>query len=100
MKLQIILVGLCILISSCATTLTKSAQQIAPADEKSVASCKIVGDVQGSSGWGNAAASVGMQNATNETLERAAELGATHIVWVNVTGAYVSTAHGRAYRCN
>jgi hypothetical protein len=64
-----------------------------------VAGCTFLGQVQGSSGWGNLAASQGMENARNEAQEQAAELGATHVVWSNVSGGYSPYATGRAYRC-
>lgn len=61
--------------------------------------CKFVADVQGSSGWGNIAASAGMQNAKNEAREQAAEMGATHIIWTGVAGGYSPYATGKAYIC-
>jgi hypothetical protein len=64
-----------------------------------VTSCKYVGEVQGSSGWGNLAASAGMENAKNEARENAAKLGATHIVWGNIAGGYSPYVSGKAYKC-
>lgn len=90
---------MCFSLSSCATTLGPAARGITAADDKMVAGCKFVGDVQGSSGWGNLAASTGMENSKNEALEKAATVGATHIVWANVQGGFSPFAHGKAYRC-
>jgi hypothetical protein len=90
----------CVSLSSCATTLSTAARGIVPADDKMVADCKFVGDVQGSSGFGNVAASVGMENAKNEALEKAAKLGATHVVFVTVSGGYSPYATGKAYKCS
>lgn len=90
---------LCSVLSSCATTLSSTGRSIAAADDKMVAGCKFVGDVQGSSGWGGLAASTGMENSKNEALESAGTLGATHVVWVNVQGGYIPFAHGKAYKC-
>ncbi|MCI0557757.1 MAG: DUF4156 domain-containing protein [Nitrososphaera sp.] len=86
--------------SGCATTPSPAAARIQPADQSTVVGCTFVGDVSGSSGWGNIAASQGMQNAKNEGLEQASAMGATHVVWVNIAGGYSPYANGKAYRCN
>lgn len=83
----------------CATTLSPSATKILDADAKMVDGCTYVGDVHGSSGWGNLAASTGIQNAKNEAVEKAAALGATHILWTNISGGYSPYVSGCAYRC-
>lgn len=86
--------------SGCATRMSASAAAVQGADEGQVAGCKFLGEVQGSSGWGNIAASKGMDNARNEAQEKAAKLGATHIVWMNISGGYSPFAIGRAYDCS
>ena len=85
--------------SGCATTLSSSAKRILDADAKMVEGCTYVGDVHGSSGWGNLAASTGIQNAKNKAVERAAALGATHILWIDISGGYSPYVSGRAYKC-
>ena len=85
--------------SGCVTTLTPAARQIHSSDERMVANCEFLGEVQGSSGFGNLAATQGMQNARNEAMEQAAQLGATNIVWTNIAGGFSPYATGRAYRC-
>ena len=92
-------ISVCLLASGCATRLSTEARQVQAADERMVANCTFLGEVQGSSGWGNLAASKGMQNARNEAQEGAAELGATHIVWMNIAGGYSPFAIGKAYKC-
>lgn len=87
-------------LTGCATHLSAPAQKIQAADEKMVENCQFLGMVNGTSAFGNLTAKTGMQNASNEALERAVGLGATHIVWVNITGAYSCSAVGRAYQCN
>jgi hypothetical protein len=72
---------------------------VADADENMVIGCKFVGQVQGSSGWGGLAASTGMENAKNEAREKAAQLGATHIVWQAISGNYTPYVTGHAYSC-
>ena len=64
-----------------------------------VISCKYVGEVQGSSGWGNLAASAGMENVKNEARENGAKLGATHVVWNNIAGGYSPYVSAKAYKC-
>lgn len=64
-----------------------------------VSSCKYLGEVQGSSGWGNLAASAGMENAKTEARENAARLGATHILWNAIAGGYAPYVSGKAYKC-
>lgn len=83
----------------CATTKSAMAAKVLQADERMVSNCKYLGDVTGTSGWGNLAASTGINNAKNEALEQAARLGATHVVWTQVFGGYCSFVNGRAYRC-
>ncbi len=86
-------------LSGCATTPSPRALSIQDADYRKVENCQFIGDVHGSSGWGNLAASTGIQNAKNEAREQAAAMGATHIVWVQVAGGYSPYAVGKAYRC-
>jgi len=86
--------------AGCATTPSVEAAKVADADERSVGDCRFVGEVQGSSGWGNVAASTGMENAKNEARAKAAKLGATNIVWHSVSGGYSPYATGRAYACH
>lgn len=88
------------LLAGCATGLSRQAQAVQAADERMVSKCTFLGEVQGSSGWGNLAASAGMQNARNEAQEKAAQIGATHIVWMNIAGGFSPFAVGRAYKCS
>ena len=88
------------LLASCATMLSERAAKIADTDEASVAGCEFVGQIKGSSGWGNLAASTGMENARNEARVNAAKLGATDIVWRSVSVGYSPYVSGTAYVCN
>lgn len=93
------LIILTLIISGCATSRSVGASRIQEADSATVSGCKYLGEVHGSSGWGNLAASVGMENAKNEAWERASELGATHIVWNQIMGGYSPSVSGKAYLC-
>ena len=86
-------------VSGCAVAPSTAASHVLEADAQMVVSCKFVGEVQGSSGWGNLAASAGMNNAKNEARDNAAKLGATHIVWDNIAGGYSPYVSGKAYKC-
>lgn len=88
------------LLSGCAVAPSAAAAGVHEADASMVASCQYVGEVQGSSGWGNLAASAGMENAKNEARERASKLGATHVVWNNIAGGYSPYVSGKAYKCS
>jgi hypothetical protein len=88
-----------ILLCGCATRLPSSAFNIREADEKMICNCKYLGDVHGSSGWGNLAASTGIQNAKIEALKMASQLGATHVQWTSISGGYSPYVNGRAYMC-
>jgi hypothetical protein len=88
------------LLTGCATVLTARAAKIADTDEASVAGCEFVGQVKGTSGWGNLAASTGMEKARNEARVNAAKLGATDIVWRSASVDYSPYVSGTAYVCN
>lgn len=92
-------VGAILILIGCATTLSKSAAEVKDADMKMVETCQFLGDVHGSSGWGNLAASTGMQNAKNEAREKAASMEASHIVWTGIAGGYSPYISGKAYLC-
>ena len=98
MKFILLVVAL-LLMAGCTTSLSTRAMKVQDADITIMERCKFVGDVQGSSGWGNLAASAGMQNAKNEAREQAAEMGATHVIWSGVAGGYSPYATGKAYMC-
>ena len=91
---------MCLALSGCATTLSSQAMRIHDADSNMIRNCKYIGEVHGSSGWGNIAASTGIQNAKNEAREQASAMGATHIVWTNISGGYSPFVSGKAYSCN
>lgn len=87
------------LLNGCAVAPSAAATHVQEANAQMIASCQYLAEVQGSSGWGNLAASAGMENAKNEAKESAAKLGATHIVWNTVAGGYAPYVSGKAYKC-
>jgi len=100
-KSACILAGLITLegINGCAVAPSAAAARVQEADAQMVSSCKYLGEVQGSSGWGNLAASAGMENAKTEARENAAKLGASHILWNAIAGGYAPYVSGKAYKC-
>ncbi len=84
----------------CASSPSEEVSMIKDANEKMVAECQYLGDVQGSSGFGGLMASQGIINSKIEAREAAAKLNATHIVWRTVSGGYVPHADGSAYSCS
>lgn len=87
-------------ITGCATSRSAEAIRVQEADNAMVANCIFLGEVEAKSGWGGIfGASTGRENAKNEALEKAVQLGATHVVWTDVGGFFVPSATGRAYRC-
>lgn len=98
-KLFMVFGVITMVVSACATTPSPKANTVQDADQQSVVNCKFVGSVSGTSGWGNIAASAGINNAKNEAREQAAQLNATHIVWLSVAGGYGPAVSGNAYIC-
>lgn len=87
-------------LSACAVAPSSAANSVRDADAKMVETCRYVGEVDGSSGWGGLAASAGMENAKNAAREQAAtKLGATHIVWNSINGGMAPSVSGKAYKC-
>ena len=86
------------MLNGCATTLSQSAANVKDADMKMTENCKFLGEVCGSSTWGGIEARV--EAAKNEVREKAASLGATHIVWqgISSSGAQIVVS-GKAYLC-
>jgi len=98
--LLIVLMSTLSSINGCATSRSAGAIRVQEADKTAVANCSYLGEVEGASGWGGfLGASTGKENAKNEALEKAVQLGATHVVWTDVGGFFVPSATGRAYKC-
>lgn len=73
---------------------------VKPATPERVKACEYLDDIIGTSGWYGVFATQGAENARAETINKAASIGATHIVWHASTVGYGSTSVGaKAYRC-
>lgn len=75
--------------------------QVRDADDRMVANCEYLQDVQGTSGWGGAwGAGAGINGAKKSARKKAAQLGATHVVWGQITSKGTTHIQARAYRCS
>jgi hypothetical protein len=90
-----------VIVTGCSSTATPAASRITETDERGVEQCTFVALVNGSSMLGGAMQGRARENAKTDALNDAAEKGATHIVWVDVTSTVSNgaSAQGRAYRC-
>lgn len=80
---------------------TPPAATVAEADARMVANCRFLGSVRGSFGWGNVLFN-GNARAMRDALKKARDLGATHIVWdqVSTDAAGFNHASGKTYFCD
>lgn len=91
-------------LSGCATpsvAYTESKKStVQPATPERVKTCEYLDDIIGTSGWYGVFATQGVENARAETMTKAANMGATHIVWQSNAVNYGSTSvAGKVYRC-
>lgn len=91
-----------LLLAACVSTQPVSrSPAVTPATAEQVAGCQYVDDLVGVSGMYGVFADKGIENARKKALEKAASLGATHVVWADANTGYGSTsAAGKAYRCS
>lgn len=62
--------------------------------------CEFLATMTGTSGWGGSAGnSMGINNARNEVLDRAAGMDATHVVWLEGNASWATTVTGEAWKC-
>lgn len=97
--MRTLLPAVLLVLVGCATTLSAKGRTIQETDPAHVSSCAPLGLVSGSSSQGNLLASAGMRNAQNEAIEKAADRGATHVVWQQIAAGYSPSASAMAYRC-
>ena len=71
---------LLVLLSGCATTMSQEASKIQIISIQDAKELHFIANVQGSSTLTGMARKTGYQNALNEVLENAAELGAKYVV--------------------
>lgn len=73
---------------------------VKPATDEQVKSCEYLDDIIGTSSYYGVFATKGIKNSKEEVINKAADIGATHIVWKSNSLTYGSTSiTGMAYRC-
>ena len=77
---------LLVLLSGCATTMSQQASKIQIISIQDAKELHFIANVQGSSTLTGVARKTGYQNALNEVLENAAELGAKYVVLAHNSG--------------
>lgn len=88
------------LIGCAATPVTDAGGRVQDLDPRSAIHCQYLGDVSESEYSGMLFASRGLEGARAKVRNRAAEMGATHVVWGSIAaGGAVQTASAKAYRC-
>ena len=77
-----------------------SGDPVRVADAASVAPCKYLDTVYGTSSWYGVFAEKGVENARVSAFEKARSLGATHVVWEPIPQSYGSSqVAAKVYRC-
>src|SRR5512139_4105623 len=92
---------LLLVVSGCAS-ISPAASKIKESGKDSVSGCKYLGEVTGTSKVGSESAVLyhtGKDNAKKDALEKAAQLGGTHIVWRPLIDARPIVAVGEVYQC-
>jgi hypothetical protein len=75
---------------------------IQQATNQEISDCIFTGEVIGSSGFGKNTKTIWKDKAKHKALKRAAELNATHIVWIDGSTGYGSGRYvsGKTFICN
>jgi hypothetical protein len=85
-----------------AATASEDIENIQQVASSKVRSCEFLADIQGFSGWGEPAMGIWKNKAKYKALQQAADLNATHVVWIRLPVSYGSGpyAYGKAYNCD
>ena len=86
------LLGVFVLAGGCASSPKPATNNVLQADERMVSGCQYLGDVTGSSMVPGPSY---IDRCKEDALEKAGELGATHLLWTSVQMG----ASGKAYKC-
>lgn len=87
-------------LAGCASVSPQAAMAVTPARLADVAACRYLGDVTGASRLYGLFVESGLERARADAVQRAHELGATHLVWSPPGVQYGATAvTASAYRC-
>jgi len=93
-----------LLLAACAATPSATTAAIREGDPAVLnRDCKLLGTVNGRSMFGGMSDDAKMQAAISDAKEKAAAMGATHVVFIRSdTSGMLNSGHAeaRAYRCN
>jgi hypothetical protein len=102
MSKAFILLGLVSLLEACAASVGSpdGERGIRIVQFQDVHNCHFISDIHGLSPFYGIFAAPALKSARKAAIERAAELGATHVVWDRPNTTYGSTSiSGNAYKC-
>ena len=99
-RMVVLLTAATALLLGCASRGPVQLSGVTVADLASVANCKYLDTVYGTSAWYGALAEKGIENARLSAFDKAERLGATHITWEPIPQNHgSSTVAAKAYRC-
>jgi hypothetical protein len=81
----------------CAYYPSEQAKSIKEANIQHIKHCTLLGQVYGSSNFGFLA--MGVEIAKDKAKAQAAEIGATHVAWIEINSIGAPYALGKAYNC-
>jgi hypothetical protein len=90
-----------LLLQGCVSTQTPAAAKVKVADARKMKDCTLLGEVTGTSGATllPVATESSVESAQNDGADKAAAMGATHVVWGKYSGGQATTILGNAYKC-
>ena len=97
--IKVLLLITALFLAAGCTTVTPQGKAIRDLNANDSAYCKYLSDLEGKSGVGDLASPIGIEDAKNLVREKAAKLGATHVVWDSIEGGTTPMVKGRAFKC-
>lgn len=99
LRVAAIAIGAAVLTCSCTSLSTEGRKVRVTANPDVVRGCTFVGNVSGSSGWGNAAAAAGEESVQNQMQNETARLGGNVLFLVSSRAGFTARGVGEAYAC-
>lgn len=85
-------------LSSCVYIPSKKVREVREVESHQIANCELIGQIHGESEMSYLV--VGVEMAKDRAKQRAANIGATHVVWTDIDSGIRPFVTGRAYRCH
>lgn len=86
-------------LTACATSLSERGALVQESDGQDVGGCQFIGTMTGSAAGSGLGGEPAIETAKAKAINKAADKGATHIVWLNISGEAEPAASAKAYRC-